>query len=72
MGDVAPVKRVPAKKAVAPKKRTPPKSQRRPDGRLRKHEAKRAVLKFAEEGVGPSESVTSWGFSVQAYEMWRE
>ena len=72
MGDVAPVKRVPAKKAAAPKKRTPPKSQRRPDGRLRKHEAKRAVLKFAEEGVGPSESVTSLGFSVQTYEMWRK
>lgn len=43
----------------------------RADGRLRKHEAKAALLRLAEEGIGPSEGVRSLGFSVQTYEAWR-
>lgn len=44
----------------------------RPDGRLRKHEAKIALLKMAEDGIGPSEAVRSLGYAVATYEDWRK
>lgn len=43
----------------------------RPDGRLRKHEAKIALLKMASDGIGPSEAIRSLGFTVATYETWR-
>lgn len=46
-------------------------AQTRPDGRLRKHEAKATLLKLAADGIGPSEAMRSLGFSVQTYEGWR-
>lgn len=43
----------------------------RPDGRLKKHEAKRALLRAVEDGMGPSESIRALGYTVTTYEDWR-
>jgi hypothetical protein len=46
-------------------------SDRRSDGRLKKPEAKKALLRMIAAGAGIAEAVEKLGFSYQTYENWR-
>lgn len=55
-----------------PKRGNGPVSSLRPDGRLRKPDAKKQLLTMVRNGVAIVDAVAQLGFSYQTYESWRK